>query len=102
MVEQESKKVLVTEGIDSEHIKKILESEEGLEVVTAPPQTKLNRALGLLSSMPEEAFFELVKEYEPKANCNKCYGRGYTGILTENRNHIVCKCVRKKVMESDV
>lgn len=99
----EKQKVLVVDdGENSETIKKILESEEGLELAERQSHVKLNRAMGILSSMPEKSFFELVEEYKPKENCNKCYGRGYTGIVSVSRNHIVCKCVKKKVLASDV
>lgn len=50
--------------------------------------------------LPPEQFEQTteIEAFKPKANCNKCYGRGHRGIQTETGNYILCKCVRKKMM----
>jgi len=30
-------------------------------------------------------------------NCNKCYGRGFRGMQTENFTHTPCSCVQKNL-----
>ena len=36
---------------------------------------------------------------KPKSNCNKCYGRGYTGIAVKTKFHIMCQCTAKQILE---
>ena len=50
------------------------------------------------SFLEAKEFEETVKKFKPKANCNKCYGRGYTAIQVESRNHILCKCLKKSMV----
>lgn len=50
------------------------------------------------SFLEEKEFEETVKRFSPKANCNKCYGRGYTAIQVKSRNHILCKCLKKSMV----
>lgn len=71
-----------------------------VEVESNPNAVKYNKIMGILSSMKEEDFNELIEEYSPKSNCKKCYGRGYTGIVFKTKNLVVCKCVRNKVILS--
>ena len=50
------------------------------------------------SFLEAEEFEKTVKQFKPKSNCNKCYGRGYTAIQVESRNHILCKCLKKSMV----
>ena len=50
------------------------------------------------SFLEEKEFEKTVEQFKPKSNCNKCYGRGYTAIQVESRNHILCKCLKKSMI----
>ena len=76
-------------------------------MVEAPSKTNsmLDALKGLMdvesfipSFLEVKEFEETVKKFKPKANCNKCYGRGYTAIQVESRNHILCKCLKKSMV----
>ena len=38
----------------------------------------------------------------PKANCRKCYGRGYKGINIVNMKIIPCDCIAKQLLDKGV
>lgn len=38
---------------------------------------------------------------DPKKGCKKCYGRGYTSIITKNQQPIPCICVYKQKNNQD-
>lgn len=36
----------------------------------------------------------------PNKSCNKCYGRGYIGFISKNKQPIPCKCIFQNVVEN--
>jgi hypothetical protein len=40
----------------------------------------------------KQVVLEFKVPYPPKANCKKCFGRGYAGIITVGKQHGVCIC----------
>jgi hypothetical protein len=41
-----------------------------------------------------------IKDYAD-SNCNKCIGRGFTGIIVKSGLPIVCKCVKKNYIRRE-
>ena len=33
---------------------------------------------------------------KPKANCNHCYGRGYSGRNLKTQQYVPCRCIKAK------
>jgi len=42
--------------------------------------------------------YQIPLTTKPKSNCKKCYGRGYTGIDSKTKFHIMCTCTSKHIL----
>jgi len=56
----------------------------------------------MAKDLPKSA--PLTIEVKPKANCKKCYGRGYLGVVRRTDGSFIkdwCACVRKQVQADE-